>query len=490
MAEHFGHPFSYLSNAVRSNPDGIAVSCVETELTFTELHDSAVRIAHVLRDLGVRPGDIVGVSAQPVIDVVISQSLFHEACVGTEVPVGMAELNGWLFDWLIVVVARDDFPREKQIVVDVNFFEQVARAESTEDPRDYPDAGAMCRLNFSSGTTGAPKAIPVSIRCLEDRSIDRQHQWMLDQPYLCLLGLSTGLTFMTLIAQLRAADTFLLASTGRSAATDALAQIIRFDVRCIMGSPHQLGELLTAAQKSGESFESVTTIMSAGSVMPDFIVDQLLRRFPNARFVSTYASSEAGSVAVREGIGSADALAGTLLDDVEVIIVDDQGNPVALGEVGHIGVKRAHQPQTYLNDSEASARTFRDGFFFSGDMGYLDGRDLYLAGRASEIINAAGVKVDPARVESVVFAFDGVRDAAVFPIETTQGLTNIALVFVADTELDGAALLAYMREQLGESAPRYVARVPQITRNHMGKVNRDDLAQNFAAHVARGTSII
>lgn len=482
----FVHPFSYLHDAFEANPSGLAISTIGTDLTFAEVYDTALRIARVLRDCGVRPGHVVGVATQPIIDVVIAEALFHEACVGAEVPPGMGDLDEQIFDWLLVTEMRDDFEPRRQIVLDESFFARVARAQPALEPVPYDSEDSPCRLNFSSGTTGRAKAIPISIRCLEDRSFDRRHQWMLDEPYLCLLGLSTGLAFMTFFAQVKAAETFVLATTGPTAGVDALAQITRFGARCIMGSPHQLGLLLTAAQTSTANLESVTTIMSAGSVMPDFIVGQLLRRFTNARFVSTYASSEAGSVAIREGIGSADALAGTLLGDVDVIIVDDSGNAVSPGEVGRIGIKRAHQPREYLNDPVTTARTFRDGFFFPGDTGYLRGRELYLAGRSSEIINAAGVKVDPARIESVVFDFEGVTDAAVFPVETDQGLTKIALVFVADAELDVTGLLTYVRDRLGESAPSHVARVPRIERNHMGKVNRDDLARLFTGRVTLG----
>ncbi len=360
------HPFVHLHDAATRNPGGLAISTIGTDLSFAEVYDSALRIARVLRECGIRSGDVVGVAAQPIIDLVIAEALFHEACVGAEVPPGMANLDEKIFDWLIVVEARDDFEISRQIILDEGFFARVAQAEPAHDPLPYPNGDATCRLNFSSGTTGAAKAIPVSIRCLEDRSFERRHQWMLDEPYLCLLGLSTGLTFMTFFAQVKAAETFVLATTGSTSGTDALTQVTRFGVRCIMGSPHQLGELLTAAQTSTADLTGVTTIMSAGSVMPDFLVEQLLRRFTNARFVSTYASSEAGSVAIREGVGSADGLAGTLLDDVDVQIVDDSGVPVPEGETGNIAIKRAYQPQRYVNDPVTTARTFRDGYFFRG----------------------------------------------------------------------------------------------------------------------------
>ena len=477
------HPFAHLRKAVGRNPDGIAISATGTDLTYAELFDSSLRIARVLREIGVSPGDIVGVAAQPILALVVAEALFHEACVGAELPPGMTDLPEGLFDWVLVLEPRQDIDLTRQIILDASFFARAAAREPIEEPLEYPSDEAPCRLNFSSGTTGSPKAIPVSIRCLEDRSFDRRHQWMLDEPYLCLLGLSTGLAFMTFFAQVKSAETFLLADTGPRAAINALDQVARLSVRCFMGSPHQLSGLLTAATASTVSLESVTTIMSAGSVMPDFLIQQLLRRFRGAKFVSTYASSEAGSVALREGAGSSDGFAGTLLDDVEVIIVDDDDRLVAEGQVGQIGIRRAHQPQVYLTDAVTTAQTFRNGFFFPGDTGFLRGRDLYLTGRSSELINAAGVKADPARIESVVFAFDGIVDAAVFPLDTPDGLTRIALVFVAQAGVNVSSLPDFLRDKLGESAPSHLARVDDIPRNHMGKVNRDALRTLFGHRV-------
>ncbi len=96
------------------------------------------------------------------------------------------------------------------------------------------------------------------------------------------------------------------------------------------------------------------------------------------------------------------------------------------------------------------------------------------------------MKADPARIESVVYGFGGITDAAVFPLETNEGLTKIALVFVAESDLDVPAMLAYLRDKLGESSPSHVARVPGISRNHMGKVNRAELSATFTARISFG----
>lgn len=163
-------------------------------------------------------------------------------------------------------------------------------------------------------------------------------------------------------------------------------------------------------------------------------------------------------------------------------VLDDRGNVVPDGVVGHIAVKRARQPQHYLDDDRG--QTFIDGYFMTGDTGHLRGDQLYLAGRVSEIINAAGIKVDPARVEAAAYDFPGVQDAAVCGYTDATGLETIALVFVSETPVVIDDLVALMRSRLGESAPRHVARVEKIPRTDSGKVMRDEVARLFTQRLA------
>ncbi len=473
------HPFEYLRQVTIESPAAIALSSSQTELTFAELFDSAIRFAQVFRARGVRPGHVVVVRAPTELDLVISQALLHEATVGGHVPAGLEKLIGSRIDWIVTDAPVPGVPTERQIVLDGQFFMAVAAvpeiAPADASPLPYANDDALCRISFSSGTTGEPKAIGWSVDCLMDRALDRRTQWMPVEPYLCLLGQATGLAFMTYFANIARGVSFLLPESGAELAR----QVAKHGVACIMASPHQLGNLLTVAIENPDAFESVTTIMSAGSVLPDFIAGQL-ERVCGAQIISTYASSEAGSVAIRPGLGSTEGYAGHLFDEVEVLILDESGTPLADGQIGEIGVRRARQPHSYLFGDDPTG-SFRDGYFFSGDLGYLRGRDLYLAGRSTEIINAGGVKIDPAKVESYLRGLDGVRDAAVFSLFDKRGLEKLAVVFVSDAPLGLERIQAWLRPQFGEAVPQSFARVSEIPRSPMGKVNRSELRERFGA---------
>lgn len=468
----FTQPFEYLARAAKTSPAALAVSSVDTALTYDELYDSALRFAHIFREAGIQPGHLVGVRAKPLIDLVVSEALFHEAAIGSHVPIEYegTELN--IFDWIVTEQELAHFPAELQIVVDQAFLRRAAIVAARDNQQPFVSENELCRVSFSSGTTGLPKAIGWSIRCLEDRALDRRHQWMLDTPFLCMLGLSTGLGFMTFFEHVERRAPFVLAAKG----DHLLSQLSQHGMRCVIGSPQQLHDLLNAARGSTSQFPALKTIMSAGGALPDALLHALETRF-GAEVVSTYASSEAGSVAIRRGAGTHDGFAGVLFDDVEVRIEDTQGNSLGDGEIGRIGVHRRHQPSSYLFDPATSSQTFRDGFFFSGDLGYLQGNKLYLSGRESEIIYSSGIKIDPAKVESVAFEMTEIRDAAAFSFLDDTGLQQVGLAIVATHELDARALASLLRSKLGEAHPKRIVRVSEISRNHMGKVNRETLAR-------------
>jgi len=474
----FTHPFEFLVASASRSPSSVAISTADVDMSYAELLDTSLRFAALLRERGVRPGDVVGVRAPALVELALSFAIFHEAAVGTNVPRGYLEAGGSVIDWVVTLAPLDSLPVARQIVLDEPTMKRVATLTLGEDVLPYPSDQALCRLPFSSGTTGRPKPVPLTIDTLVDRCIDRRTQWMPAQPYFCHLGLSTGLTFMTFYAQVIRGETYI--SPGEGA--QVLEQLRKHSVACLIASPHQLSVMLTTARASSAEFPQLRTIMSAGAALPDFLGQQLVRRF-DVDLVVTYASTEAGSTSIRLGPDSTDGCAGTVIDGVEVAAFDGAGTRLPDGEQGLIGVKRARQPQAYLGEPEATARSFREGFFFSGDLGHVEGNQLFLAGRQSEIINAAGIKVDPTRVEAAAYSWDGVREAAAFGFYDSRGLEVIALVFVSDESIPVSDLMNHLRTHLGESTPTRVARVEAIPRNHMGKVNRDELARLFTSRV-------
>ena len=466
-------PFDVVATAASVAPEGVAVSTPDTEMTFTELLDGARRVAGLMRQAGVAPGDVVAFRVPQLMEPVVTLACFHEAAIGTVLPPGYDHERSPLVDWFVGGGHVPGLADERHISLDEAAMERMARMEPNDDARPYPGPDSVCHIVFSSGTTGQPKPIPISVDTLNDRCVDRREQWMLARPYFCQMGFSTMMGFQTFMASLIVGDVFLTGRQGK----DALEAIHRQGVVCSVASPHQWGVLLQAASRGKVPVESLTTVVSVGAILPDFLAGQLARKF-GVEIAVMYAASECGSIALRRGTDSAEGYTGNLVPGADVRIVGPDGNTVAEGDVGEIAVQRSRQPQAYFGE-DSSPQAWRDGYFFPGDSGFLRGDRLYLTGRTSELINAAGTKIDPARVDAIALEFEGVVDAAVFGFIDAQGLTTVALVFTSDAQIDVNRFTAFLGSRLGDSSPRRIARVSEIPRTATGKVNREVIADTY-----------
>jgi long-chain acyl-CoA synthetase len=474
---HVTQPFDYLVASAERTPDAVAISTVETDMSFAELLDTARRMARFFREEGVRPGSVVAVRGPALLELVASFAIFHEAAVGTNVPTGYLDDGDKVIDWIVSAEPVKGFPRERQIIMDPAAVQRFGSYSDTLAQHEYAAVDDVCRIAFSSGTTGRPKAIPFSIDNLYERCIEGRQRWMFDRPFMCHLGLGSILAFMSFFSAVVLGDTYISPGEG----PEIIRQLQRHHVVCLVASPHQLGVLNSNLSRDrAATLPSLRVILSTGSVLPEFLGKKVEAR-TGASIVVAYASSEAGTMAVRSGVDSPDGFAGDVAPGVDIRILDDRGTPLPEGIVGHVAVLRARQPRSYLDRDRAGA--FLDGFFLTGDKGYLRGNQLFLAGRVGEIINAAGIKVDPARVEAVAFGFPGITDAAAFGYTDPSGLSTVALVFVSAQPLDFDQLTVSMRSQLGESAPSRIARVDHIPRTESGKVLRDDVARLFTQRI-------
>jgi malonyl-CoA/methylmalonyl-CoA synthetase len=176
---------------------------------------------------------------------------------------------------------------------------------------------------------------------------------------------------------------------------------------------------------------------------------------------------------------------GMPLPGVELRIADDDGNPVANGEIGMIEIRGPNVFQGYWNMPEKTAAEFRkDGFFITGDLGTI-GPDGYvrIVGRGKDLIITGGLNVYPSEVESLLDAIFGVEEAAVVGLpheDFGEGVTAF-LVTKPDAQLTEAGVLDALRDRLARfKQPKRVIFVKQLPRNTMGKVQKSALREEYA----------
>jgi acyl-coenzyme A synthetase/AMP-(fatty) acid ligase len=165
--------------------------------------------------------------------------------------------------------------------------------------------------------------------------------------------------------------------------------------------------------------------------------------------------------------------------DVTIEIVDDSGQPQAAGREGIVRIKSPQSVTGYLGDSAASARAFRDGWFYPGDIGLLTAnRMLVVRGRDSSVINLGGDKVNPELIEEVLTTFGGVTEAGVFARLDAQEIPELWAAIVCQTVVDRAKLQGICASKLGSACvPARFVQVQALPKNPIGKLDRARLAQ-------------
>ena len=138
---------------------------------------------------------------------------------------------------------------------------------------------------------------------------------------------------------------------------------------------------------------------------------------------------------------------------------------------------------SFHNDAQASAESFRDGWFYPGDLGRIDENGyLYLAGRAKDMIIRAGVNIYPEEVEQVLRSHPSVREAAVVGWASAARGEEVAAFVVTEGAGDDEALKRHCADSLAPyKVPRGIFFVDEMPRNAMGKIRKPDLAAGLPA---------
>jgi acyl-CoA synthetase (AMP-forming)/AMP-acid ligase II len=232
--------------------------------------------------------------------------------------------------------------------------------------------------------------------------------------------------------------------------------------------------------------------------MPRDVIERAIKVFPGAHFINAFGQTETAATItmlppedhVLEGTPEEIdrklkrlSSIGTPLDDVEVRIVDEDDVPVAQGDVGEIVARGSRLMKGYWRMAEATAETIRDGWLYTGDLGYFDEDGyIYLAGRARDFIKRGGEMVSPEEVERVLETHPAVDEVAVVGVPDADWGERVQAVVVlkAGQSATGDEIIEHCRQRLASfKKPESVAFTDQLPRNPLGKVLKRVLRERY-----------
>jgi acyl-CoA synthetase (AMP-forming)/AMP-acid ligase II len=346
-------------------------------------------------------------------------------------------------------------------------------AHSSGTAADRPWAGAAV-IRLTSGTTGAPRGVLVTAQQLlaDSRQITTTMGIGPDDTMVAAIPLGHAYGFVHAVMALLSQGTRLVL-VEHPLPAPLIEALSGPGPLVLPGTPYLLDLILQAAGR--RRFRGLRLCLSAGAPLPERLSRRFHKRFglPIRTF---YGASECGGICYdrsERGI-LPDGCVGTPLEGVTLTV---RPEPRLTDGTGRICVSSPAVASGYLPSKRGDG--LGDGLFRSADLGRLDadGR-IRLEGRIDRLINVGGRKVNPAEVEAVLRAVEGVRHAVVFGVPDRHRGQSVAACVVARRGLRREAVLAPCRDRLAPfKVPRHVEFVDSIPVTGRGKVDRGSLAR-------------
>jgi long-chain acyl-CoA synthetase len=259
-----------------------------------------------------------------------------------------------------------------------------------------------------------------------------------------------------------------------------LETIQRYRVESMAAVPTMLVYLLHYPDVGRFDTSSMRSWGSGAAPLPLEIVEPFETKF-GGRILEGYGLTEASPVVSAHRLSDVRKLGsvGRPLPGVEVAILDDDDRARPAGELGEVCVRGANVMQGYYRLPDETARTLRNGWLHTGDMGRLDADGyLYIVERKKDLIIRGGFNIYPREVEEVLYAHPAVAEAAVVgmrdPLMGEEVLAFVALK--GGTTVDAGGLIEFCQQRLAKyKCPKQVRFVETLPKSPIGKILRKEL---------------
>ena len=480
------------------------------EWTYAELDKQANLVANALVDSGIRPGDriayldrnapeyfifLFGGAKVNAVSVAVNWRLANEEMeyilnhseatvllIGEEYLPVLREMNLSAIESVVVIGDPGESGHPT--------FDQWLVGRAVTDPNVQILPEDTCYQLYTSGTTGLPKGVELThsnfMHCMRDSLVATKMTGdsvnLICMPLFHISGSGWGV-----VGLFNGARSILLRDVDLGA---ILRLIPQFGITHSLFVPAVLQFLLAEEACRETDLSSLQSIVYGASPITEAVLIDAMQTF-GCEFVQIYGLTETtGGISVLEHAdhdpeGPRSHLlrsCGKAISTHSIKILDrDSGEEMLEGEVGEICVAGPQVMKSYWRNEEATNDSFIDGWFRTGDAGYLNDGYLYIHDRVKDMVISGGENIYPAEIENVLMRHPLVADCAVIGVPSDRwGETVKAIVTRTDESLSEQALIEHCRKSLaGYKCPTSVDWMSEIPRNPSGKILKVELRKPY-----------
>ena len=446
-------------------------------------------LEHQLKDAGVR-AIVVLENFAHTLELVIGATQVRTV-VTTQVGDLLPPLKRLLTNAVVKHVKKLVPPWRLNGAVDFRHALAAGRAQTLDDvPLQHGD---LAFLQYTGGTTGVAKGAMLSHGNMVANVLqvgawmspnlnDGEETLILPLPLYHVFALTGALSFFA-----KGAQAVLIPNPRDLPAFLKLLRQTRFTA--IIGVNTLFRALLDAPGFANVNLRSLKLAVAGGMAVQQVVAHRWKER-AGVPLVEGYGLTESAPVAIANPVNIPEwsGQIGVPLPSTEAAILDDDGSPLGLGEVGEICLRGPQVMQGYWNHPEETAQVrTAQGWLRTGDMGVMDGRgSIRITDRKKDMIVVSGFKVFPNEIEDVLTLHPGVLEAAAVGVREERSGEAVKVVIVrSDPDLTEADVLAHCKQHLtGYKMPRVVAfRSEPLPKTNIGKILRRELRDSAAASV-------
>ncbi|MEO1137631.1 MAG: AMP-binding protein [Pseudomonadota bacterium] len=487
-------------------PDRVGLIFEGKQFTYAQMNARANRAAQAFLAMGVAPGDRIAWLARNL--ATFWDALFGAAKIGAV----MTPINWRLAPAEVLQIIEDAAPAAligetmfldaltaeggvgelKTLTLETGgetCFDALIDRQNDQEPDYQPTSDDVLVQLYTSGTTGLPKGVILPNRCYFEVGVAGEKANVIipqtdDEtilhalPHFHVAGVNFGLMGFSRsmpVIQHRQFDPSAIVKEAQGE-----APLNSFLV------PAMIMMILEAAKEAKAPLANFVGVSYGAAPMPQPLLDAAMAAMPNARFTQFYGMTEtAGGVTVLAHDDHAPGVkqrgsAGQPLPGCTVKVCDpSSGKEVPQGETGEIIAKSGFVMDGYWNKADATAKVIREGWYWSGDAGFIDENGfVYVVDRIKDMIISGGENIYPAEIEKVLAKCPGLADVAVIgaPDEKWGEVVKVVAVKGVAADIDEDGVAAFLKGKIADfKLPKYVSFVDMLPRNPSGKILKTEL---------------